>query len=53
VGRTIWRWCFHIHLQRAGLAGKGFSAHSVRQATGTHMLAHGADLRYVQELLGH
>lgn len=44
---------FKKHLETAGIEKEGLTSHSIRHSTATHLLNRGADINYVQSLLGH
>lgn len=49
--KTVWHWIQH-YARQIGIAG-GVKPHLLRHSFATHLLANGADLRAIQEMLGH
>ena len=50
--KTVWYY-IKIYAERAGLDPRRIKPHQLRHSFATHLLAGGADLRAIQEMLGH
>jgi integrase/recombinase XerD len=51
IARANLAWLVRKYARKAGL--EHINVHSLRHACATHLLENGADVRYIQELLGH